>query len=352
MPLVASAVSWAISVAAYQSYILAGLGLLWMVARERHNIWPWLMTSALVGTVLFVSAALGFGAGNFREILGYLTTKPDGEYWGFIQPAAVLQLPFGLANAFTPPWPVTRDWPGLRLGWAGLNGIEKTLTAGVVVATLGLTLAVAALRVPTSQRRTKWGLLLIFLAGLFAPFYLLPYYNKLWLMPLGALGLAAALVANAYRPGWAVLMVVLALLMFRNTQQIYFQKTNIDNPANRGAVALEDSLTDKDLLITDDWEASGIYSARNPGRSIFRLVNTPVSAEELATHIEETRQSGGRVLVFGLLELSLEKFALSDISKRGRIGWVDIIKSYQPQAKLIWRGQDHGVIGDLYELVD
>jgi hypothetical protein len=346
------AVAWAIAVGAYQSYILGGLGLLWIVSQNRKHILPWLAASAVVGTSLYVGAAVGSGARNLRGVIEYITHKPDGEYWGFIRPSVLLQLPFGLANAITPPWPANRNWPGLRMGWQGLSVDEKAITVLIVVLTLSLVASVLFLRVAPAQRRLRLGLVAIFVCGLFAPFYLLPYYNKLWLLSLGAFGLAIPLVADSHRRGFPILVGLLALMVLRNSQQSYFQRTSFDNPLNRGAIALEKTVTERDFLICDGWDASNIYNVRNPGRNLIRLIYAPVSSETLATRIAETRQKGGKVYIFGLMELTPERFELSDIAKRGKKGWYPVIQGYKPKARLVWQGSEHGAIGDLYEIAE
>lgn len=347
---IGSAAAWAIAVGAYQSYILGGLGLFWIICRERKHILPWLITAAIIGTSLYVIAAIGSGARDVRGVIGYITHKPDGEYWGFIRPSALLQLPFGLANALTPPWPVTRDWPGLRMGWAGLSGFEKGVTALIVGLTMLVAAAVAVLRVPGPAGRVKTGLVVVFLCGMFAPFYLLPYYNKLWLLPLGAFGLAAGLTANAYRRGGLILGILFVLVVGRNFQQTYFQRNRLDNPINRGAIALESTIGPKDLLISDGWDASNVYNVRNPGRPNFRLIYMKVSLENLNERMAEARKNGGKVYIFGLLEKTPEQFELSDVAKRGKRAWYPLIQSFKPKGKLVWEGKDKGVIGDLYEI--
>ncbi len=91
----------------------------------------------------------------------------------------------------------------------------------------------------------------------------------MWLLPLGALGIAATIVADSSRRGWPIRLVLLGLLVFRNAQQTYFQRNKADNPITRGAVALESSLTPKDFLVSDGWDASnstmsGIQEEHHP----------------------------------------------------------------------------------------
>lgn len=344
------AVTWAVAVGAYQSYILAGPGLLWIVAAHRRHVLPWLAVAGVVGTGLYVLAAVSHGARSPAEVIAYLTTKTDSDYWGFIRPRALLQLPFGLANALTPPWPLSQGWLGLRLGWAPLPALSKAVVAGLVGLVTVATVVMFLMRASDPHRRMKQGLLLVFLAGMFGPFYLLPYYNKLWLLPLGALVTAAALVANGRRFGLLLMLALLLVVTGRNLRESYFFRASSDNYQQRTALLLETTLQKDDLLVCDGWDASNLFATRNPGRSLFRLISEPVSAEKLEARIAATHRRGGRVYVLGLLEKSEAQFALTDVATRGKSAWYPVIQSYKPKAELVWLGKEKGVRSDLYML--
>lgn len=343
------AITWAVAVAAYQTYVLAGLGLLWVVSTHRSRSLLWLSVAGFAGTLLFTVAAVMKGANDISGIIHFLTDKPDGEYWGFIRLSALSQVPIGLANAIAVPWPLT-DWPGLRLGLQQLSPVRVGLLFAQIIMTLLVSAAALLNRPPVVNRRLWWGLLLIFLTGLFPPFYLLPYYNKLWLLPISALALMGGLALGQARRGGLWLMVLVAALFARNGVSVFWHYHRADNPRSNAAVALERSIQPNDLLVCDGWDHSGLYLARNPHRPIYAVMFNKQDPQVLADKIAETYRHGGRVFFFGLLELTGEIWAANDSGKRGTLISYAAIQAYKPRSNLIWEGRNKGFTGDLYEL--
>ena len=345
-----SAICWAVAVAAYQTYLFAGAGLLVLVATRRLRTLLWLAVAALAGLTLTLLAAFGHGARDLPGLIQYLTQKDDPGYWGFIRLSAAAQAGLGVVNAISPPWP-TDGWPGVREGWKSLGGGAKAyFIAHAAVWFLAVCLVVFRLP-PPEHRRLHWAALLIFLAGLFFPFYLIPYYTKLWLLPLGALALLAGLAASRSPLGRGLLLAFLGWMLLRNSVQVYAHYHRADNPSQLAAAALEKSVGAQDLLVCDGWDHSDLFLTRNPRQPKFAVMSDSNDPQALAELIRAARARHVRVWFFGLLELTPEQWAANDAGKRGTTVSYDALQSYKPGARLVWRGRERGGFsGDLYEL--
>lgn len=342
---------WAASVAAYQSFALAGPGVLVLIAQDRRRALGWLLGAGIVGTSLFSLAAILRGANSMGGIIGYLTDKPDGEWWGRWTLGAVGQLPIALAQAIAPPWP-TYSWPGLRVGWTQLGPVLRGLLIFQVLVTV-LAVGFAWSKLPwRNQTRTVLGLVLVLGLALFAPYYLKPYYNKLWLLPLSAAALLAGLGLQEMRRPVAGLVAFLSLMLVANTPRVYLMFSRPHPEAVATIAALETSLQPNDLLICDGWDRSLNFSARHPERDVFRVVSELGGPANLERRCQQAFQRGGRVFVLGLLELTETGWnGATDANKRsGRLTFADV-QHYRPRAKLVWLGKDRGVGGDLYEIL-
>ncbi len=193
----------------------------------------------------------------------------------------------------------------------------------------------------------------MFLGGLFFPFYLLPYYSKLWLLPLGALALLAllaGLAASRGPLGRGLLFAFLGWMLLRNTVQVYAHYHRTDNPSHLAAVALEKSVGTNDLLVCDGWDHSDLFLTRNPGQPRFAVMFDSKEPQALTELIRSARARHARVWFFGLLELTPEQWAANDSGKRGTTIPYAALQAYKPQARLVWRGTERGFAGDLYEL--
>lgn len=341
---------WAMSVAAYQSYFLAGPGVLLMAFTRLRRGAAWVIVAGIVGVFLFSAAAVARGAHNVTGVLAYLTEKPDGEYWGFIRLSSLPQVPVGLAQAVSPPWPM-ENWGGLRSGFAGLGAFQK---AALVIQVL-ITLAIAALACvrpgPRGTGRLRMGLLMVFLAGLFPPFYLLPYYNKLWIMPLVALVALGGLAAARIRQGAVILIVLLLGVTALNSRNMIHYYHREDNTRTLAGRALSAAVGPKDLLICDGWDDSAMYLVQHPERPTVALMYEREDPSGMERRMKEAWRNGNRVFIYGLLELSEADWNQHDIGKRPGHIPKSALDPYRPLAHLVWKGPDLGFPGNLYELV-
>jgi hypothetical protein len=344
-----AAVSWAVAVAAYQTYVFAGPGLLVLVATRRGRVGLWLAFAAEAGTSNSVLAAYGYGARGMAGVIQYFTAKDDGDYWGFFRLSALAQTGLGTVNAISPPWP-TRGWGGLREGWKSLGpGARAYFFAHTAIWAAAVVVVVFRRPLP-QQRRLYWAAVLIFLGGLFFPFYLLPYYSKLWLLPLGGLALLTGLAANRGSLARGLLFVFLGWLLLRNGTQVYAHFHRADNPSHLAAVVLEQSIGPADLLVCDGWDHSDLFLTRNPRQPKFAIMFDSKDPEALVEAIRAARERQVRVWFFGLLELTPEQWAANDSGKRGTTIPYASLQAYKPGARLVWKGQEKGFSGDLYEL--
>jgi hypothetical protein len=345
-----SGAAWAMSVAAYQSYFLAGPGVLLIAFTRFRRATAWIVAAGVVGVVLFSAAAVARGAHNVSGVIAYLTDKPDGEYWGFIRLSSLPQLPVGLAQAISPPWPM-ENWGGLRTGFATLGGLGKLVLVAQVLITVAIAILACLRPGPKGTGRLRMGLLWIFLAGLFPPFYLLPYYNKLWIMPLLALFALGGLAAARIRQGGAILIVLLIGLIAINSRNMIHYYHREDNTRTLAGRALSAAVGPRDLLICDGWDDSAMYLVQHPERETVALMYEREEMSPVDRRVKETWKNGNRVFIYGLLELSEAEWTQHDIGKRpGHIQRL-ALDPYRPLARLVWKGPDLGFPGNLYELV-
>lgn len=345
-----SGFAWAGSVAAYQSYFLGGLGLLVLNCSDRRRAVSCVVGAGILGGSLFSLAAILQGAHSPGEIAQYLTAKSDGHWWGFWTLSALPQVPIGLAQAFALPWPA-RNWPGLKEGWASLSGLAKGLMIAQILATLAA-VGFALFKLDwRDRRRLQIGLLLIVGLGMFAPYYLKPYYNKLWLLPLSALIVLIGLAIAKMKYAVPYLLGFLTLVLAANVPRVYQRLALPDPVARASTAALEQTLRANDLLISEGWYYSLDYARRHPELRRFEVVAETGGPESLELRCTETFARGGRVFVFGLLELTEARWNASDINKRlGRLQYHEI-QALKPRSKLVWQGKTYGIPSDLYELL-
>jgi hypothetical protein len=347
---VLSGLTYALSVAAYQSYVLAGPALFVLIATRISRTAVWTVVAALFGIGFAVAAALVHGANDFRGVLDYLFNKADGSYWGFIKLSAVPQVFLGMVNAFSTPWPPS-GWPGLREGWISLSPFEKAYFLFHTIVWLLAFVAIIVRRPILPRTRFHLAVILLVLAGLFIPFYLLPYYSKLWLLPLSGIGLLVGLIIEGRRWMTVGVYVALAWMLARNVPTTYILLHSADNPMQRTARHLEASLSSEDLLICDGWDASSLYLVRNPTQPRFKNIFASRDPSVLRAVINERLDAGGKVFFYGLLELTEAEWNEHDVGKR-QVGvpYPDI-QTYSDGAELVWKGEDHGIPGDLYQWI-
>jgi hypothetical protein len=345
-----SGASWAMSVAAYQSYFLAGPGVLLIAFSRFRRATGWVVAAGVVGVVMFSAAAVARGAHNVSGVLAYLTEKPDGEYWGFIRWSSLPQVPVGLAQAISPPWPM-ENWGGLRTGFAALGWFGKAVLILQVLITVAIAILACLRPSPKGTGRLRMGLLMVFLAGLFPPFYLLPYYNKLWIMPLAVLVALGGLAAARIRQGGAILVVLLLGVTALNSKNMVHYYHRDDNTRTLAGRALSAAVGPKDLLICDGWDDSAMYLVQHPERTTVALMFEHEDPSGMERWVKETWKNGNRVFIYGLLELSEAEWNQHDIGKRpGHIPKA-ALDPYRPLARLVWKGPELGFPGNLYELV-
>lgn len=344
-----AAICWALAVAAYQTYVFAGPGLLILIGTRWRRALLWLAVAAGAGVTLSCLAAYGFGVRSLGGLIEYLTAKDDAGYWGFFRLSAVAQTGLGVVNAISPPWP-NAGWPGLRDGWKTLGGGARAYLLGHV-AFWALAVFVVVLRPSRPEnRRFYWAAFAMFLGGLFFPFYLLPYYSKLWLLPLGALALLVGLAADRGHFARGLLFIFLGWMLLRNGTQVYAHFHRTDNPSQVAAMALEKSIGPNDLLVCDGWDHSNLFLTRNPRQPKFAVMTDSKDPQVLAELIRTARARQARVWFFGLLEQTPERWAANDSGKRGTTVPYEALQAYRPKARLVWMGAEHGFTGDLYEL--
>jgi len=344
---VASSFAYALSVASYQSFFLGGVGLLVLAWTSCGRGSLWLSGGFVAGTSLFVAAACADGATDVGAVCRYLTQKPDGAYWGFFQVKSLPGTVVGFCHAV---WPLFgSEWPGFARGFALLSPfhrIELLVRIVLVVFPVAFVLY-QAVRPPV--RRCTWAGLAVFLGALFAPFYLDTYYYKLWLLPLAAFslllapGLARSPVACRFALG-------LATLVFScNLPSVYYKYHRLDNPQTATLVNLERCLTDKDLLVCDGWDHSLAYIAKYPKRSVYALIRESPDPGRLQERIDQTIRQNGRVFFIGLLEKTPDQWGLTDLPRRGRMGYRELDR-WRQQGTLVWQGVAAGATEDLYVL--
>lgn len=345
-----SALTYAVSVAAYQSYVLAGPALFIIIATRISRTAVWTLVAAFFGVGFAVAAALIKGAETLPEVLGYMFHKADGDYWGEIKLSAVPQLLIGIVDAFSTPWRPS-DWPGLRQGWATLTAIQKAYCIFHSLVWLAAFACVVFRRPIPPRTRLHIAVLLLVLAGLFVPFYLHPYYSKLWLLPLSGIGLLVGLIVQGRR--WMIvgLFVALTWMLARNVPNTYLRLHSADNAMQRAARQLEATLNPEDLLVCDGWDASALYVVRNPKQPYFMNMTASRDPAELQRAIDERLEAQGRIFFYGLLELTEAQWNAHDVGKRGvGVPYHDMQK-YTDRAELVWTGADHDFSGDLYQWI-
>ncbi len=344
-----SGACWALSVVAYQTYFLAGPAVLWMAAQRRETGFAWVGAAGLVGIGLFTTAAVLSGAHDPAGVFGYLTTKHDGEYWGFFRFSQAARVPVGLVQAVAVPWP-TEIWPGLLAGFGMLSGLQKVLLVVQSLLILGFAGWALFAAVPEGLRRVRGALLIGFAAGLFPPFYLSPLYNKMWIYPISFLLLLAVLASIRNRRGIWILGGILAVQLAANVPRVALRCHNPNSPGIKAAVALRADLGPDDLLICDGWDESGTFGAMYPNQPRVQLMFLLGGAPALEKKIEEAQAAGRRVFVFGLVERTTAMWAVTDLGTRhGLISFAEL-QSVRDRARIRWRGRDKGCHGDLFEL--
>ncbi len=344
-----SGVLWAISVGSYQSYILAGPAVLFLAVRRIKPAVAWVVCSGVVGFGLFTLAAVLNGAGNPGEVIVYLTTKTDGEYWGFLSLSQTVRVPLGFVQALAVPWSL-EDWPGLALGFRKMSMLWRGIFTAQVVVTGAVALWAFVTPVREEHRRLRLILWVGLAAGLFPPLYLSPLYNKLWLFPLSFFVLLAVLAAARSRYGTYALGSMLALQLAANIPRVAIHGSDPQNQNLLAANALRASMTFEDLLVADSWDDSSTFFAMYPQQANLKLMFHHGGVSGLEKAIAAAHAAGHRVFVYGLLERSTERWLMSDLGTRpGLLRESDIVP-FRQRAKLVWRGVDKGSSGDLYEL--
>ena len=343
-----SGASWALAVAAYQTYVLGGLGILWLMGPDRRRQVVWTITAAIVGFSLYLTAAVLYGGASIAALKHYFFTKTDAGIWGFFTWSGFIKVFLGLSDAMTH---MPRPGGGLRTGLQSMTTGQIALMCGIVAIISSLAVLVVLTRVEDSHKRTRIGFLILLAGSLFAPYYLDPYYNKLWPQPLLALAAVTAFVIGRSPRRLAFMAMFLVALFTWNLQGVYFSRLDRDNYMSRGARVLEESLTEKDLMICEGWDTPILYNIRNPRRPYFGIIWHDVSAEALESKIRETRAAGGRVYFMGLVDMTPEEFERGQLPERGKAGWLPIVQSYKPRVRLVWKGEEKRLRQNLYELV-
>ncbi len=340
-------VFWALSVTAYQSYVVAGIGLLVVSGSNRIRALTFLASAAIIGPSLYIIAALGHGADSVTDVTTYLFHSSGGTAWGSFRPFAVAQLVVGLANAVSPPWP-TDNWPGLMKGIANLGMLRAASI--IIQATLLFTLVSAIIfrRPSIRDTRLSWGIGAIALLGLFPPFYFAPSYNKLWLMPLSGLSILGGWWAAkaSIAPAWQTIGLV--ALFSQNLAQVFLPLHSRDDRKHLASKALEGELHEHDLLVCDGWDDSLLYVVKHPDRPTSLLVHEDIGS--LKAKIESTRALGGRVYFYGILELTEIHISQSFLNRSANTNLYTSLQSFREIAIPVWRGDAFGISGDLFVL--
>ncbi len=349
--LILSGVLWATAVVSYQSYFLAGPFVLWLTVARWRDLPYWVVPAGVTGFFWFGLAAYLGGAKDFAGFLGYLTTKTDGEYWGFLRWSQTARVPLGLALSVAIPWSPD-PWPGMRLGFPGLSTVQKTLLIGQILLTWAAAFTVLVLPVPSALRRLRWGLLLGFMVTLFPPMYLSPLYGKLWLLPTSFLVLLAGLVASGRRWGPHVLLAVVALQVMVNVPRTLIRPHDPSSNGLNAAKAIREVITAEDLLICDGWDDSATFCAMYPQQNKLVLMFTKGGPETVWKRVRETVAAGHRAYVYGVVERTAEAWMLTDLGTRPDLITHAEFKSFRDRVgPPVWRARDKGCSADLYQIL-
>lgn len=344
-----SGVAWALSVASYQSYFLAGPAVLLLAVCRLRPAIVWTASAGLVGTGLFSLAAYLSGAKDLEGILRYLHNKPDGAYWGFFSASRMMRVPLGLVQAIANPWPL-RNWPGLLEGYRKIGPASRVVMALQMLATAAFAAWALAAPVRPRHRRVRGALLLGFACSLFPPFYLIPLYNKLWILPVSFLVLLAVLAADRSRRGLGILAAVLALQLAANVPRVAVAGRDARAPGLLAASAIREVVGPEDLLICDGWDDSGTFCAMYPKQPKVILMFHHGGMAELVARVKAAHDAGHRVFVYGLVEWTPEFWGLADLGSRPGLLRHEEFEPLRRRARPVWRGKDRGVSSDLHEV--
>jgi hypothetical protein len=346
-----SGACWAAAVASYQSYFLVGPFALWIHCRRWRDVIPWTVAAGAVGFFLFGLAAHLNGQPGISGFIKYLTTKHDGDYWGFFTLGQTVRVPLGFSVALANPWPLS-DWPGLLAGFNSLSPLWKVLCPIQILTTWVLVAAALLTKPQEHLRRFRWPLALGFAACTFPPLYLSPQYWKLWLLPVSLIQLLGILVAASYKRGPAFLVLCLTIQVACNVPRILVRSHNPNSGPLNTARALSESIKPSDLLICDAWGEPAMFCATNPGQKRLNLMNYHDGPAKLWSIIRDHLSTGNRVFLYGVVDRSKEKWNVSDLGTRPNLIKFDEL---QPLREIlptpVWTGTSKGTSENLYQLL-
>ena len=343
-------ICWATSVASYQSYFLAGPFLLWLHARRWRDTIPWIATAGATGIFWFGLAAHLNGKTGVSGFIEYLTTKHDGDYWGFFGIGQTARVPIGFASAVAIPWP-SRHWPGLLAGFAQLSWVWKILCVSQILLLWLLAGAALVARPRNPLQLYRWPLLLGFAACTFPPLYLSPHYWKLWLLPVALIQLLGVLVASGRNWGPWALAGALSIQIAANVPRLLIEPHQKDSTGLRAAEAIEGSLRKTDLLICDRWSDAGFYCATHPDQNLLNLMSHLSGSEGLWTVVRSNLASGNRVFIYGVVQRTPERWKASDLGTRPHLITHDEVLRLRPfLSPPVWQAREKGTLEDLYEI--
>jgi hypothetical protein len=360
LTLLFSAAAFALSVASYQSFLTAGLGLLLLAFRARRDGLIWATAALVFGLGIFVAAACLDGVRSEASLATYLfghaksslTGTGVARFWGKFSLERIPSSLLGLTDSVAAILP-REGWPGLRRGFSLLPVLQKAL---LLATTAGVTALVAASiflvwrRGRPDVRSGVW----ICVGGAIVAAYWDPYYQKLWLQPLVALTiLGGGVLLPSNRARWVAGGLIFTVLLI-NFPAVYWRYANPDNPQSRLGAALSGSLGAQDLLVVRGWDESDLYALKlREQQRVFALMNIGlpgITWPQATNFIGQARDRRHRVLFYGVIELSSQTWADS----LGRFAGLDYSNclAWRQKTRLVWKGEAHRVPGDLYEWVD
>lgn len=346
-----SGACWATSVASYQSYFLVGPFALWMHCRRWRDAIPWVVAAGTIGFFWFGLAAHLNGQPGISGFVKYLTTKHDGDYWGFFTIGQTAKVPLGFSVALATPWPFP-DWPGLLAGFKKLSPLWKVLCPIQILTTWALAAAALLIGPKENLRRFRWPLALGFAACTFPPLYLSPQYWKLWLLPVSLIQLLGILVASSYRRGGVFLVLCLVIQVACNVPRILVRSHNPNSAPLNTARALSETLKPSDLLICDAWGDPAMFCATNPNQKRLDLMNYHDGPAKLWSRIREHLASGNRVFIYGVVDRSRETWNTSDLGTRPNLIKFEELQPLRELLKTpVWLGTAKGASENLYEIL-
>ncbi len=347
-----SALSYVIAAASYQTCFFAAPALL-LAVRTVPGAFLWSGVAALAGLVVFVGAAVAGGAHDVTSVMLYakgpLELRGRGVYWGVLKPERIFQALLGAIHMVLGLYRQL-EWAGFRRSFAELAGPARVfLLAKVVIASCGFIWI--AIRAWSLRRAPAFRIVALLVApSLFLIAYWDPYYLKLWIAPATALAVLVGL--GIRRGGVRPVVAAAALLLAINYGYGVIREQSDENLQAKTTRVVEETVGPKDLLIGDAWSVLSRYFSKHANDRLLYSVTSAGDDPGLARlrdRVARTRADGGRVFLYGILDASDRDWSESV----GLIGGLprEVRDQWMQRSRLVWRGRDKGVLGDMYELV-